>query len=339
MLNLLLIIFQALLMVLSAPLFVGVIKKCKCWSQNRSAPSVLLPYRNLKKLWNKQVLCAENSSYIFTLTPYLLFSIALALTFFLPWLITVNTNSVGVSGIVTSSLVPLLFRDVLVVIGLLALSRFFLALAALDVGTAFGGMGASREMLFAVLVEPAQMTALFTLAIIAASTDLNQIMHYVSVHQFWLKPSLLLTGIGFVLIIAAETGRIPFDNPATHLELTMIHEAMILEYSGRHLALIEWAAQIKLLFYFILFANLFLPSLPMAVLDFNNSGGQFLFLLGNFLTSGAVLVLQLMLLVAVLVVAEINLAKLRLFKAPLLLSVAFTLCLLGLMNHIILEVN
>lgn len=313
----LLIILQVLLVVLGAPLFSGVVKYLKCRTQNRQSPSVLQPYRDLRKLLlRKETLCPENASYIFRLTPYL----QLAIIIFVCALVPVFTYATW----------PNAYADVILFIGMLALGRFFLALAGMDIGTAFGGMGSSRELTIAALAEPTIMVAFFTLAMLAHSTNFGSIFNYVSTHSVWLNPSVLFIAFGFALVVIAETGRIPVDNPATHLELTMLHEAMILEYSGKYLGLIEWAAQIKLLLFFILFANLFL-AIPAWVLA-NNS------ILLTLILSGVLLIFKLLLLALVLVFAEINLAKLRLFRVPLLLNAALVLCIIGLLNYIILEV-
>lgn len=308
----LLTFLQTIFFIAIAPLFAGIVKRCKCFMQNRKGPSVFQPYRNLLKLFRKQALRPENASFIFSLAPCVVFVVAVFVCSLVP--------------LCTSSLVTSSVADVIVIVGLLALSRFFLVLAGLDIGTAFGGMGASREMMIATLAEPALMMAFFTVAIQSSSTNLSNIASYLAAHSVWLHPSLLFTGVGFALIAVAETGRIPVDNPATHLELTMIHEAMILEYSGRDLALIEWAAQIKLLFFMVLLANLFFPWSVTASMAISG-------LVSNIL----IVFLKLIILAVALVFVEVNLAKLRVFRVPLLLNMAFILCLLGLLNYVILE--
>lgn len=313
MVNLLLIFSQTMLLVFAAPLLLGCIKKCKCFLQNRRAPSIWQPYLEIRKLLSKETCVAKNASFIFYITPYIVFAVAVLLCSLVP---------VFISHPITPTL-----ADIIVILGLFALSRFFLTLAGLDIGTAFGGMGSSREMLIAVLIEPSLMIAMFTLAIIASSTNLFVITNYLVAHNLWLHPSLLLTAVGFGFILLAETGRIPIDNPTTHLELTMLHEAMILEYSGKHLALLEWANQIKLLCYFILLANIFLPSISFVSITSLSIFSEIGLLIGKlcFLIIGLALV-------------ETALAKLRLFRAPIFLNIALMLCLLGLINHIILEV-
>jgi len=307
------IFIQTLLFAILAPLLAGVVKWIKCKLQNRQGPSPLQPYRNLSKLWRKNLQVANTASPIFRITPYLVFSITITATAIVPLLIA-NTS-------------PNSMADAIVLIGLLALGRFFLALAGMDIGTAFGGMGSSREMLIAAIAEPALLMAFFTLAMVASSTNLPVIITYVAQHQL-LSPSLLFAALGFAVVAIAETGRIPVDNPATHLELTMIHEAMILEYSGRHLALIEWSAQIKLMLYSVLLINLFFPL-----------GIATSYAWSAVMISGLALVAKLVVLCAILAAAEINLAKLRLFRAPYLLNLAFLLALLGALSHIILEIG
>jgi len=229
--------------------------------------------------------------------------------------------------LVAVSLPTAAIADIIVLVGLLALARFFLALAGMDVGTAFGGMGASREMLVSALAEPAMLMAVFTLAMSAHSTNLASVIDY-QLDAFVLRPSFLFALGGLILVALAETGRIPVDNPSTHLELTMIHEAMLLEYSGRHLALMEWAGQIKLLLYGALIANIFFPwgiAQSFAPMD-----------LGIGL---AVVMLKLFALGTALALGETVLAKMRLFRAPAFLNLALLLALLGLLSQVILEVG
>lgn len=306
-------IFQVMLLLAAAPLLAGLVKRLKCRLQNRKGPSIFQPYRDLYKLSKKDLVVAKNASTLFYLTPYFNFSIiatagALLPCFFIP---------TPLSGI----------ADIIVFVGILGLARFFLALAGLDIGTAFGGMGASREMLIATIAEPALLMAFLAIAIICSSTNFSSIILYLTNHQLLSEPSTIFVAFGFALIALAETGRIPIDNPATHLELTMIHEAMVLEYSGRHLALIEWTAQIKLLLFCVLFINLFVPwGIATGTDPFTIISAIFW------------LIVKLIVLCSALVIAEINLAKLRLFRAPYLLNFAFLFCLLGLLIHITLEV-
>jgi formate hydrogenlyase subunit 4 len=305
-------LLQTLLFLLGAPLLAGWIKRVKARLQNRRGPSLLQPYRDLRKLFAKRALVARSASPLFRAAPYIVFGSTLVAVSAVP-LLAVSLPTAAVA-------------DLIVLVGFLALARFFLALAGMDVGTAFGGMGASREMLVSALAEPAMLMAVFTLAMSAHSTNLSSVVELTLDAGLALRPSYLFALLGLVLVAIAETGRIPVDNPATHLELTMIHEAMILEYSGRHLALMEWAAQLKLMLYGVLIANVFLPWGIATALDPAALG------LGL-----AALVLKLALLGLLLAVGETVLAKMRLFRAPHYLNLAFLLTLLGLFSHVILE--
>ncbi|MEJ2592949.1 MAG: NADH-quinone oxidoreductase subunit H [Candidatus Thiodiazotropha sp.] len=307
-------LLQALLIALLAPLLVGWIRKVKARLQNRRGPSPLQPYRDLYKLLGKEARVAHTSSILFSAAPYIVFVAT--------WLAAATVPLVAVN------LPTAAIADIIVLVGLLALARFFLALAGMDVGTAFGGMGASREMLVSALAEPAMLMAVFTLTMTAHSTNLSSVIDYQLANGLVLRPSYLFALGGLILVAIAETGRIPVDNPATHLELTMIHEAMILEYSGRHLALMEWSAQIKLALYGTLIANIFLPwgiSQRFEAVD-----------LGIGLSA---ILVKLMLLGVLLAVSETVLAKMRVFRVPTFLNLALLLALLGLLSHVILEVG
>ena len=305
---------QALAYLVLAPLLVGWVRKAKAVLQNRRGASVLQPAYNLRKLFAKETRVAHTASPLFRVTPYIVFTAT--------WL------AAAAVPLLATNLPTAAIADVIVVAGLLGLARFFMALAGMDVGTAFGGMGASREMMVSGLAEPALLMAVFTLAMSAHSTNLAGMVD----HQLaggallLLLPSMLFALGGLVLVAIAETGRIPVDNPSTHLELTMIHEAMILEYSGRHLALLEWAAQVRLVLYGALIANIFFPwgiattPTPAAL------GLGIVAILAKLLALGLLLA-----------VAETVLAKKRLFHAPAFLNLAFLLSLLGLLSHVILE--
>jgi len=232
------------------------------------------------------------------------------------------------------SIVPLIalqlpvtaMADAIVLVGLLAFGRFFLALAGLDAGTVFGGMGASREMMVASLAEPAMLIVIFTLAMVASSTNLSTVITHTLVSPLALRPSMIFAFIALVMVGIAETGRIPIDNPATHLELTMIHEAMILEYTGRHLAMMEYAAQLKLLLYSVLIVNLFFPwGIARA------TAPAFL------LVATAAVFSKLAVLGAILAAGETAVAKMRVFRVPTFLAMAFTVALVGMLSFIILE--
>src|SRR6266516_4465241 len=306
--NALAAILQTALLLLLAPLVSGCIKNWKAKLQIRRGPRVWQPYLDLEKFLRKDMVISEHASWIFRAMPYVLF---------------ISTLLAGLMVPLVSVAAPLsLFGGALAVIGLLALGRFFLALAGLDPASAFGGMGSSREMTIAAIAEPAMMLAIFTVAITAGSTNLSQ-MVLASQEPGWrfLDPSHALAFAAMFIVLLAETGRIPVDNPATHLELTMIHEAMLLEYSGRYLALIEWGASIKQLVLMALLANIFFPvglaadMTPTAV-----SLGLLLLVAKLIVLSGAV------------VLVETTNAKLRLFRVPDLLSAAFILATLALVS-------
>ncbi|HHJ38391.1 MAG: formate hydrogenlyase [Methylothermaceae bacteria B42] len=307
-------LIQVALFVAAAPLLAGWIKKLKCWSQNRRAPSILQPYRDLSKLLRKETVVAENASWIFHMAPYIIFSVAVLAAAIVP--------------LVAVQLPTARMADVIVLVGFFGLARFFQALAGLDIGTAFGGMGSSREMTIASLAEPAMLMAIFTLAVSMSTTNLSAAIETLLHEPLTIRPSFVFAGLGLALVAIAETGRIPVDNPATHLELTMIHEAMILEYSGHHLALIEWAAQIRMAIYAVLLVNIFLPWGLAVNFTWTALGWGVLAVTG-----------KLILLAVVLVLAETALAKMRLFRAPHFLGFAYLLALLGMLTHVIMEVG
>lgn len=308
----LLALLQTLLFVLAAPLFSAWIKRVKCWLQNRRPPPLLQPYRDLRKLFAKRVRLAENASVIFRMTPYVVLGAIIMAAAVTPF-ISVNLPTTAIA-------------DAIVLTGFFALARFFLALAGMDVGTAFGGMGSSREMTLSALAEPAMLMMVFTVSMVASSTNLATVMTSIEHQMIMTRPSLWFAGLGFLLVIMAETGRIPVDNPATHLELTMIHEAMILEYSGRHLAMLEWAGQLKLLVYAVLAINIFNPW------GIAHTDTLAALALAALLIGGKLLVFG-----TLVAVAETSLAKIRLFQVPVYLMLAFTLALGGMLSFIILE--
>jgi formate hydrogenlyase subunit 4 len=284
----------------------------KCWTQGRSSASLFQPYRELSKLFSKDVVLAENASWIFRFTPYLVFGTVIFAGAVVP-ILSIN--------------LPLaLSADVIVLVGLFAISRFFTALAGMDIGTAFGGMGSSREMMVASLAEPAMLMAIFTVSLINKSTSLSHIADVMYSGHVLLKPSLAFAFIAFVLITLAETGRIPVDNPSTHLELTMLHEAMILEYSGRHLALIEWAGMMKLFLFMALGSALFFPW------GIAKTEGSL-----EILCAAVVILTKLAGSGIVLVLIETGLAKMRLFRLTEFLGTAFLMATLGMLSFFILE--
>ncbi len=228
-----------------APLLTGLVRVVKARLLRRRGPPILQPYRDLLRLLRKDVLLADNASSLFRTAPYLIFAVT--------WV---------AAALVPTYALGLMFSwsvDLIAIVALLGTARFALALAGMDVGTSFGGIGASREMMIASLAEPAMLLIAFTLALFAGTTQLSGIAAYALTEEIGLRVSLLLAAVALVMVAIAENGRIPVDNPATHLELTMVHEAMVLEYSGRHLALIEAAASLKLLLYLSLIACVFLP--------------------------------------------------------------------------------
>lgn len=307
-------IIQTLCVVFFAPFMAGWVKWLKCRLQNRQGPAPWQPYRDLLRLSRKQVVVADTASAIFRMAPYVVFS--------------GTVIAISVVPTIAIQLPTAALADVIAIVGFLALTRFFLSLAGMDIGTAFGGMGSSREVTISSLAEPALLMAFFTLSMNASSTNLSIVVSHLVQSHFILYPSLIFSSMGLILVAIAETGRIPIDNPSTHLELTMIHEAMILEYSGRHLALMEWAAMLKLTLYSILIVNLIIP------------WGVSMTLAPKGLAIGVLsITFKLLVLGLFLAVSETVQAKMRLFRAPQFLGLAFILSLLGMMSHIILEVR
>jgi formate hydrogenlyase subunit 4 len=236
---------QLLLLLALAPLLTGYVRSLKAQMMRRRGPPILQPYRDLLKLIRKEVVLAHNASWVFRVTPYVVFATTLTAAALVPTFAT---------GLVFSHA-----ADLIAIVALLGSARFFLALAGLDVGTSFGGIGSSREMMIASLAEPAMLMIVFTVSLLAGSTQLSSVSAYMQGPQVGLRVSLAMALLALVMVAIAENARVPVDNPATHLELTMIHEAMVLEYSGRHLAVIEAAASLKLLLYFSLIACVFVP--------------------------------------------------------------------------------
>jgi formate hydrogenlyase subunit 4 len=305
-------ILETLLFITVAPLLAGWIKFLKCTLQNRKAPSVIQPYRDLRKLYQKLPILPDSASWLFRAAPYIVFASTVLAAAIVP-LVAVNLPTARIA-------------DVIVLVGFFALARTFLVLAGMDIGTAFGGMGSSREMTISSLAEPAMLMSVFTLAMSAHTTNLSQAMNYVLDTGLVLRPSFVFALGALMLVTVAETGRIPVDNPATHLELTMIHEAMILEYSGRWLALIEWASQIKLMLYGVLIANIFFPW-----------GIAQEFTLQALAWGVLLIAVKLAVLGLVLVLSEVIFAKMRIFRVQEYLSFAYLLSVLGMLSHIILE--
>jgi formate hydrogenlyase subunit 4 len=307
------VVLQTLLLLLLAPLLSGVIKNWKARLQNRRGPRPWQVYFYLAKFLRKDMVLSEHASWIFSFAPYVVFLSVLLAGLMVPMVVAPAPLS--------------LFGGVLALVGLLALGRFFLALGGLDPGSAFGGMGSSREMTLSAIAEPALMLAIFTVAITAGSTDLSRIAQSTQ-SETWklLNPAHVLAFAALFVVLLAETGRIPVDNPATHLELTMIHEAMLLEYSGRYLAFMEWGASIKQLVLMTLLVNIFFP-IGMATVATPAALG----------IGALVYVGKLILIAAAVVVVETTNAKLRLFRVPDLLGAAFVLGTLALLSTFLFQ--
>ncbi|MEI6208297.1 MAG: NADH-quinone oxidoreductase subunit H [Desulfuromonadales bacterium] len=305
-------LLQFVILIALAPAFAGWVKILKCRSQGRTAPGILQPYRDIRRLFGKDLLVAENASWIFRFTPYLTFG--------------VTVLAGGIIPLISVDLPLSATADVIALVMLFGVVRFFTALAGMDIGTAFGGMGASREMTIASLAEPAMLMAVFTVSLASSSTSLTQMVLVMTRSEFFIRPSLAFALAAFILIALAETGRIPVDNPATHLELTMIHEAMILEYSGRHLALIEWAGMMKLLLFFSLGIAAFCPWGIAPSGDVVRLALALCLLTAKLMLGGIIMVL-----------IETGLAKMRIFRLPEYLGSAFLLATLGMIAFFILE--
>jgi formate hydrogenlyase subunit 4 len=303
---------QMLLVLVLAPLFTGFVRKVKAFLQRRRGPPLVQPYRDLLRLMRKEVVLAESASWLFRAIPYLVFAGTWVAAALVPTFATALPFSWT--------------ADLIAIVALLGSARFFLALAGLDVGTSFGGIGSSREVMIASLAEPAMIMIVFTLALIAGSTQLGTMAAYMNSPEIGLRISLGLVLIALIIVAIAENARIPVDNPATHLELTMVHEAMVLEYSGRHLALVELSASLKLLLYASLLACLFAPW----GLAFGQSAPVLLAIgfgayLGKLLVGGFLLALF-----------ETVIAKMRVFRVPEFLGAAL---MLGLLATLLLFVS
>jgi formate hydrogenlyase subunit 4 len=303
---------EAALAISLAPLLVGWVNQCRAWLQNKRGPGVLRPYLMLRKLLLKDAVIAANASPLFRLAPYVIFGCMIVAAAIVPTLAT-NLPYAPVA-------------DAIALVGILALARVFISLAAMDIGTAFGTLGARREMMVGFLAEPALLMVLFTASLISQSSSLATTVETLSHRELVIYPSLAFAGVAFTMVSLAENARIPVDNPATHLELTMIHEAMVLEYSGRHLALIEWAAALKLFVYSCIGIALFFPfgiaqGGNVAELVLALPALAFKLAIGGFLLAGI----------------EMVSAKMRIFRAPEFLGTAFMLAVLAMLLHALLE--
>jgi formate hydrogenlyase subunit 4 len=304
-------ILEILVALALAPLLLGWVNQWRAWLQNKSGPGVLQPYRLLHKLFLKDAVVAENASPLFRAAPYIVFGCM--------------TLACGIIPTLSTDLPLSPAADAIALVGLFALARVFISLAAMDVGTAFGSLGARREMLIGFLAEPALLMVLFSASLISQSTSLTTIVETLAHRDLAIYPGLAFAGVAFTMVSLAENARVPVDNPATHLELTMIHEALVLEYSGRHLALLEWAASLKLFAYSCIGLALFLPwgmaeaQAPLALL-----------------LALPVLVVKLAVGGVALAVLESLSAKMRIFRVPEFLATAFLLAVIGLLVHILL---
>ncbi len=304
-------LLEVAIALLAAPLLTGWVSMCRAWLQNKSAPGLLQPYRMLHKLFNKESIVAENASPLFRVMPYAVFGCMVLASGIIP---TLSTDL---------PLAPA--ADAIALVGLFAIARVAISLAAFDIGTAFGTLGARREMLIGFLAEPALLMVLFTASLITQSTSLPAIVETLSRQELAIYPSLAFAGVAFTFVSLAENARVPVDNPATHLELTMIHEALILEYSGRHLALLEWAASLKLFAYSCIGLAIFFPwgvaqaDTPLLML-----------------AAIPVLVLKLAIGGVALALVEAASAKMRIFRVPEFLATAFLLAVIGMLVHILL---
>lgn len=305
-------VLHVALMLAAAPLLVGLIRRVKSRLMGRAGPRLLQPWRDLRRLLRKQPVVAETASWVFTSAPLVSFAATVAAVALVPSFAL---------GMTTAPL-----ADLLAIAGLLGLSRAALALAGMDVGTAFGGIGASREMTFAAFAEPALLLVVFTLSLMAGTTNLDLIAGLLREGALGLRVSLGLILIGILIIAIAENGRIPVDNPATHLELTMVHEAMVLEYSGRHLALIEWGAALRLLLWMTLIGTIFAP------FGMGDAAG----FPPGWLTGALAWAAKVGVLALALAGFESSIAKMRVFRVPEFLGIAL---LLGLLAVIFLFVS
>jgi len=294
-----------------APLFAGWVGQCRAWLQNRSGPGLLQPYRTLHKLFHKDSVVAAHASPLFRIAPYVVFGCM--------------TLACGIVPTLSTDLPLSPAADAIALVGLFALARVFVSLAAMDIGTAFGTLGARREMLVGFLAEPALLMVFFSAALISDSTSLTTIVRTLSAQELIIRPSLAFAAVALVMAALAENARVPVDNPATHLELTMIHEALVLEYSGRHLALIEWASALKLFAYACIGIALFAP---WGIAQAHAPAALLLAL--------PVLAAKLALAGFALAFLETLSAKMRIFRVPEFLGMAFLLAVIAMLVAILL---
>ena len=304
-------LLQVVVALALAPLLIGWVNQCRAWLSNRRAPPITLPYRTIRKLFTKDAVVADNASPIFRITPYVVFGAMCCAAAIVPSLATTLPFASA--------------ADAIALVGLFALARVFIALAAMDIGTSFGSLGARREMFIGFLAEPALLMVLFTASLISGSTSLATIVDTLAHRELGIYPSLAFAGVAFTMVSLAENARIPIDNPATHLELTMIHEAMVLEYSARHLALLEWASWLKLFNYSCIGLALFVPFGIASGTGWTELLAAAPALIGKLAIGGALLAL-----------IETLSAKLRVFRAPEFLGTAFMLAVLAMLVNLLL---
>ena len=305
--SLLVQLFQMTIILALAPLLTGLVRKVKARLQRRRGPPLIQPYRDLRRLLGKEVVLADNASWLFRVAPYIIFAVTWVAAALIP------TFATG-----------LLFSwsgDLIAIAALLGSARFVQALAALDIGTSFGGIGSSRDLMIASLAEPAMVMIVFSVALIAGSTQLSTIAEHLLDSHVGLRVSLALALVALVIVALAENARIPVDNPATHLELTMVHEAMVLEYSGRHLAMIDLAAFLKLLLYVSMIGCIFVPFGMV-----HGSARPLAYAIG-----GAAWLAKLAVAGVLLGIFEMSIAKMRVFRVPNFLGAALMLGLLGVL--------
>jgi len=302
---------EVLFILLLSPLLTGVIRKVKAWMQCRQGPSVLQPYRDIWKLLRKSTVASNEASWLFLIIPYVCLGAMGCLAVMVPVFTAGPSGGVG---------------DMVAVIYVLGLFRFMMVLGGLEGGSSFGGMGSSREMMISAIVEPTLLLSIFSVAAISGTTDLSAISeHFAGLGRNGLSPTLFLASAAIFISLMAENSRVPFDNPATHLELTMVHEGMLLEYSGRELALMEMASYVRLTMFMVILSNVFFPW-GIAL----GTGA------GELAVGVAAISIKLLLLAMSVALVESVMAKMRLFRLPNLLTISFTLSLLAVMSYYIL---
>lgn len=307
MATVLMLVMQTALVLLIAPLFSGIIRKIKAFSQKRVGAPILQGYFDLIKLFQKGTVISTHASAITRIAPAVVFAASLYAAVSVPYLAGLGPHPLG--------------DDLVLVIYTLALGRIFMTLAGMDAASAFGGLGSSRDYLIAALFEPALLIAVLTLGVITGTTSASGIQQWMAaVGNPGIQPGMLLLAVAVFLVLIAETCRIPVDDPATHLELTMIHEAMLLEFSGPHLALLEWAASLKQLFLMALLANLFIPGGPDLLPFAGVAALPLVFLFKGSLVAAAV------------GIWEAATVKLRLFSVSNLAAVSLMLAFIGFLN-------